>query len=206
MASLFQLVQIVYWLSLATWFGGALFIAIAYRVVFKTVDASKPILPDVLSVNLEGQHGTLLAGTIVGNILSTFIRIELGCAGAMLIALIAQALLIDPHDPTIYTSTLLPGILLLAAAAVAIFDWRVVWPRTWRFRQEFLDHADEPERANPAKDQFDRYQRLSVNLLQILLFLLLGMVLFSSASRPSARGTPINPGPENIPAGLTHAG
>jgi hypothetical protein len=203
---LFQLVQIVYWLALATWFGGALFIAVAYRVVFKTVDASKPILPDVLSVNLEGQHGTLLAGTIVGNILATFIRIELGCAGAMLAALIAQAFLIDPHDPEIYTSTVLPGVMLLAATAVAVFDWRVVWPRTWRFRQEFLDHADEPERANPAKDQFDRYQRLSVTLLEFLLFLLLGMVLFSSAGRPSPKG--ITPTPQNlaVPSESTHAG
>jgi len=62
----------------------------------------------------------------------------------------------------------------------------------WAFRQQFLDHADEPETANPAKDQFDLYQKQSVMLLEILLFLLLGMVLFSggSASVPTHSITP----------------
>ena len=61
-ADLFQLVQIVYWLALATWFGGVLFVAIAAPAVFRTVRENNPVLPHVLSVNLEGQHGTLLAG------------------------------------------------------------------------------------------------------------------------------------------------
>jgi hypothetical protein len=188
----FQLVQIFYWLALATWFGGALFIAIASRVIFKTVEESNPILPQVLSVNLEGQHGTLLAGTIMGNILTSFIRIELGCCGVLAITLIGQAFLLDPHDQAVLLPLLLKALLLIAAGAVVVYDWRIVWPRMWAFRQQFLDHADEPETANPAKDQFDLYQKQSVMLLEILLFLLLGMVLFSggSASVPTHSITP----------------
>jgi hypothetical protein len=177
-----QLLQILYWLALATWFGGAVFIAVASRIVFKSVQEANPILPHVLSVNLEGQHGTLLAGTIVGNVFATFLRIELGCCAALAVALGTQALVTNLHDPQVLTFLLLRSSLLVAAAVVVIFDWRYVWPRLWRYRQEFLDHADEPEKANPAKDQFDRYQRQSVTLLELLVFLLLGMVLFSGAA------------------------
>jgi hypothetical protein len=182
----FELVQILYWLALATWFGGALFVAVASRVIFKTVQEANPILPHVLSVNLEGQHGTLLAGTIVGNILTVFTRIELACCGALFLTIVAQTFFVDLHDPAVFAPLALRGCFLLAAAALVVYDWQYVWPRLWKYRQEFLDHADEPDVANPAKDQFDRYQRESAKLLEAVLFLLLGMVLFSGASTLSA--------------------
>ncbi|HUB25507.1 MAG TPA: hypothetical protein VL992_08745 [Tepidisphaeraceae bacterium] len=188
----FQLVQIFYWLALATWFGGTLFVAMAFRIIFKTVQENNPILPQVLSVNLEGQHGTLLAGTIMGNILSNFMRVELGCSAVLFLTLIAQALMVDLHSQDDTLPLVFKTILLIAASGVVIFDWLLVWPRMWSYRQKFLDHADEPETANPAKDQFDRYQRQSVMLLEVLLFLLLGMVLFSggTATLPSHPLTP----------------
>ena len=49
-------------------------------------------------------------------------------------------------------------------------------------RKQYIDHADEPEIANPAKDQFDRYHGESVTALTTLLFLLLGLVLLSASS------------------------
>ena len=64
-----------------------------------------------------------------------------------------------------------------------MYDWRAVWPKVWKFRQEYIDHADEPDVANPAKDQFDRYHGESVRLLSIRLAILLGMVLFSGTLR-----------------------
>ena len=63
---MFDLVQILYWLGLSTWFGGVLFIAIAAPIVVRAVRESNPVMTSVLSVNLEGQHGTLLAGSIIG--------------------------------------------------------------------------------------------------------------------------------------------
>lgn len=174
-----QLVQFFYWLALATWFGGAMFIVIAFRVVFKTVQENRPILPQVLSVNLEGQHSTLLAGTIMGKILTSFLRVELGCGAVLAISLCIQAAMLDLHDQDVLIRLILNAVLLLGSAGVVVYDWRVVWPRMWLFREQFLEHADEPEIANPAKDEFDRYQQTSARLLQVLLFLLLGMVLFS---------------------------
>ena len=73
---LFPAVQIVYWLSLSTWFGGVLFIAVAAPVIFRTVRENNPILPGVLSVNLDNQHGTLLAGSIVANLLQILVRVQ----------------------------------------------------------------------------------------------------------------------------------
>ena len=51
---LFQLVQTVYWLALSIWFGGAMFIGVAWQIIHRTVRESNPVLPHVLSVNLDG--------------------------------------------------------------------------------------------------------------------------------------------------------
>ena len=183
---LFHFVQILYWLALSTWFGGVLFIAVAAPIIFRTVRESDPLLPTVLSVNLEGQHGTLLAGSIVANLLGTLIRVELACAAALLVAILGQWLLIPLNNFQALLFAILRSTLFVAAVVVVVYDWRVVWPKVWKYRQEYIDHADEPEVANPAKDQFDRYHKESVTLLTVVLFLLLGIVLFSAAITPSA--------------------
>ena len=66
-----------------------------------------------------------------------------------------------------------------------VYDWRVIWPKTWKYRQEYIDHADDPDVANPALDQFDRYQAESLRTLMIITCLLLGMILFSAVIQPS---------------------
>ena len=183
------IVQIVYWLALATWFGGVLFVTIAAPVILNTLRDSKLILPTVLSVNLENQHATLLGGSIVANLVERLSRIEVACAIALALAIVAQW-------ASLWRSLALPGVLVpanlrtalfLAAVAFAVYHSRVLWPRLMAKRQAFLDHADEPEVANPAKDEFDRYQRESVTILMIQVALLLGMILFSA-------GIPVNTG------------
>jgi hypothetical protein len=183
---LFQLVQIVYWLALSTWFGGVLFVAVAAPIIFRTVRESNPVLPDVLSVNLEGQHGTLLAGSIVANLLGMLSRVEIGCAAVLMLALIAQWVMVDAGH---WLSSLLRCAMLIAAAVVVGYGRWHVWPRILENRQTYIDHADEPEVANPAKERFDHYHRESVTLLTVVLGLLLGMVLFSAdIGSPSAGG------------------
>lgn len=176
---LFPIVQIIYWLSLSTWFGGVLFIAIAAPIIFRTVREQKPILPTVLSVNLENQHADLLAGTIVANLLAVLNRMQLACAGGVLIGLLGQWALAERSGTGPLTQIILRTGLCLAATSMVLYDWRVVWPQITRFRQEYLDHADQPEIANPAKEQFDKYHHESVNVLTVVLLLLLGLVLFS---------------------------
>ena len=177
---LFQVVQIVYWLALSTWFGGVLFIAMAAPVIFRIIRENSPILPTVLSVNLENQHGTLLAGSIVAELLAMLLRTELACAAALFISMIAQWFVADRNQ----LGSLVRSALFLGATGLVVYDWRFVGPRIRKYREQYIEHADEPELANPAREQFDRYHRESVTVLSILLFLLLGMILFSADIAP----------------------
>ena len=179
----YQIVQIIYWLALSTWFGGVLFIAIAAPIIFQTVRQANPVLPQVLSVNLDGQHGTVLAGSIVANLLSRLSILQIVCGGALLLTSIAQFFLIDLVDRN-FIAAILRTSMILAALVIASFDRWAIWPRLYRYRQEYLDHADEPEIANPAKENFDREHHRSVTLLSAILFLLLGTILFSANISP----------------------
>ena len=175
MPALFEFVQIFYWLALATWFGSVLFVAIAAPIIFRTVREGDPLLPTVLSVNLEGQHSTLLAGTIVANLLKALTRLELICAAVILVTTAIQL----GKRWQDWSAGVPRAAMFVVALLLVIYDWRFVWPRIERYRQEYIDHADEPDVANPAREQFDRYQRESELLLKIVLALLLGMIAFS---------------------------
>src|SRR5258707_4399036 len=154
MHSGFMIVQIVYWLALATWFGGVLFIAVAAPIIFRTVRESDPTLPTVLSVNMEGQHATLLAGSIVANLLKTLLWVQLACAAAIFLALIGHWLLLYPDQ---VQSLEIRTALYIGAVVLTIYDWRVASPRIYKYRQGYIDHADEPEIVNPANGQVDPY-------------------------------------------------
>lgn len=175
----FILVQTLFWLALSTWFGGVLFVAIAAPIVFRTVRDAGPILPTVLSVNLENQHGSLLAGQIVGNLLRVVSSVQLGCAAALLPLLVSQWLVMD-HSRLNVIAGIIRSVLYAAAAVLVLYDRYVVWPKVWTFRERYIEHADEPEVANPAKDEFDRYHRESVRLLSIVLIVLSLLVVFAS--------------------------
>jgi hypothetical protein len=178
----FQFVQLLYWIGLSTWFGSVVFVAIAAPVIFKTVRQNNPILTDILSVNLEGQHGTLLAGSIVVDLIRRLFWLEIICGIGVVIAMAAQPFVIDPNGGA-QTTMIIRGALLIAAAAVVLFDRQVLWPRLQAARAEYVEHADEPDIANPAKDKFDSDQRVSVALLTVVTGLLLGIIVFSTTIR-----------------------
>jgi hypothetical protein len=182
---LFQLVQTVYWLALSVWFGGAMFIGIAAQEILRTVRENNPILPHVLSVNLEGKHSTLLSGAIVGNLVGILSKIETLCAGLLIVAMAAQWFQIDLGDSSAKVSAFVRSALCLAATGVMIYDGWIRWPRIMKARQEFIEAADDPEKANPASERLDRLQRDSEMFLMIQVFLLMGIILFSgNISRP----------------------
>ena len=175
----FLIVQSLYWLALATWFGGVLFVALSAPIIHRAIKESNPILPHVLSVNLESQHGSLLAGTIVAKLLLALGRIQVVCAAVLFLALLSQWRLTATYEIWLL-SLIVRCTLYVAAVMLMIYDNRYLLPRLWLYRQEYIDHADEPDIANPAKEQFDRYHRESITLLSVVLCLLLGMILFSS--------------------------
>lgn len=175
----FQLVQMLYWLSLSTWFGGAMFIGLAADAIRRAVGDNKPVLPHVLSVNLEDQHSTLLTGSIVGNLISSLTRIELICSGVLLASIVAQWFLIDLADDWVRISAFLRSALFLAATGIVIYHRWMLWPRIVKARLAYIEDADDPDKANPISEQLDRLQRESDFLLMIQVFLLLGIILFS---------------------------
>jgi hypothetical protein len=181
---LFDIIQIIYWLALSTWFGGVLFIAMAAPIVVRTVRDNHPILPDILSVNLEGQHGTLLGGTIIGRIMEVLFKIELACAAAMLVTIIAQWIILRPAGGFL-VPPLLRSAIYLGAVGLFVYHWRVLWPRMWKYRKEYLDNADNPDIANPALEHLDHLQAESANVLFLLVTLLLGVIVFSANIRPA---------------------
>ena len=175
----FQLVQIIFWLALSTWFGSVIFLALAAPIIFRTIREANPVLTDVLSVNLQGQHATLLAGTTVGNLLSRFAIIELGCAGAVFVMALAQFFTADLTGRN-FLVAILRCLLCLIAGAIVAFDRVVLWPRIVRSRDEYIQHADEPEIANPARERFDAEQRRSMTLMMIRAALLLLLIMYSA--------------------------
>jgi hypothetical protein len=180
----FTLVQIFFWLALSTWFGAVLFIAMAPPIILRTIRKYNPLIPTVLSVNLEGRHGDLLAGEIMQEMIHPLHLIERVCSVIVLLTLIAQWFLIPSAVGLSLGLALLRTALYFAATVFLVYDWRVVWPRMLKFRQEYLDHADEPDIANPALEQFNKYQAESIAILRNILFLLMGMILFSASISP----------------------
>jgi hypothetical protein len=175
----FEVIQIVYWLALSTWFGGVLFLAVAAPIIIRALREDKPVLPTVLSVNLEGQHGTLLGGSIIGRIITTLFRVELACAGALLIASVAQWIVLQPQGSRLIPP-ILRGALYIGAVVLLIYHWQMLWPRMWQARQEYIDHADEPDVANPALERLDRFQGESATVMSMRVTLLLGIIVFSA--------------------------
>lgn len=181
----FQLVQAAYWLALSIWFGGAVFVAIAAAAVFRSVREQRPVLPHVLAANLEDQHETLLASAVVSGILSSLGIWQSACAAVVLLGASLHFLVADVSSDTNFCVALLRVALAAVAAALVAFDRYVVFPRLAAHRQTYVDHADEPDVANPAKEKFDAEQRRSLTLLMFTVAVLLGLVLFSAAVTPA---------------------
>jgi len=184
----FQLIQIIFWLAASTWFGAVIFLAISAPIVFRTVREANPVLPHVLSVNLEGQHATLLAGSIVGNLLARLGVIQLGCAGVVLVTSLLQFLFANTGGPNVYVG-IFRCIICIIAAAVVAYDRFFIWPKILRSRAEYVDHADEPELANPAKDRFDAHHRQSMTLMMVTLGCLLLLIMYSANVQPAPEST-----------------
>jgi hypothetical protein len=175
----FDIVQMVYWLCLAGWFGLVLFVAMATPVIFRTIQEADPTLPTVLSVNLDGQHGTLLAMTVVANIVAKLVYVQLICAAGVLLAVVGQWVFLDNSGAALVMAVL-RSALWLAATGLLLYGWLGVWPRGARQREAYIENADNPELAEKYSAQLIRTQRESDILQLALATLLSAMILFSA--------------------------
>lgn len=185
----FQILQSFYWLALSVWFGGAVFTALAATAVFRTMRDMNPVLPQVLAVNLEGQHGVLLGSTVMSNLLANVGRFQLAAAILTLVCLGLHFLAIDITGDNL-AAALIRIALALTALGVLLFDRSRLFPRLTRNRQTYIDHADEPDTANPARDAFEKDQQTLQNLLLLSTCLLAGLILFSASITPKPTYAP----------------
>ena len=181
----FQLIQSIYWLALSTWFGSVLSIALIVPVIYKAIRDANPILPTVLAVNLENQHATLLASNVVAAIMKLLSNLQIVCASVVLAAFIAQIFVTD-RSGYYQVAAIIRGACYLAAIGLLLYHRLAIWPRATEHRQTYLDNADDPDVANPAKEQMDHYDSESVRLLMFTLAALSMLVAFSSVISPRA--------------------
>lgn len=180
---MFPLVDAIYWLSLATWFGCVLGIAIVPPIVMRVIRHADPTLPRVLSVNLDKQHSVLLAGEVISAIVATFFRLQLLCAGVYLIPLVAKWFSVDRSGVNVIVPILISALYVLSVSFLIYGNW-VVLPKVMRHRQTYLDNADNPDIANPELDLFDRYSHELFTIIRNMLFAVSGMIVLSTALRP----------------------
>lgn len=181
---LVSLLEAWYWLALAGWFACVLSSAVIPPVVFRAIREADPTLPRVLSVNLDTQHSTLLAGDVVRAILSVFFGLQTVCCAAFLPALISKWFLVDLSGQKIFFPIIVSGLYLFSAAFMIYGRW-VVWPKVLKHRKKYLDQADHPDIANAELDLFDRYSNELYSVVRNLLFATIGMLIFSAALPPA---------------------
>ncbi|MGN6506758.1 MAG: hypothetical protein ACTHM6_14460 [Tepidisphaeraceae bacterium] len=177
------LVQALFWLTLSTWFGAVLFSAIVPPILLRVIREADPTLPRVLSVNLDKQHSTLLAGMVVSELLHTLFRVEAVCAAVLFPTLVAEWFTVDRTMPNVVLPIVVSGLYVIAVVILA-YGWRIVWPKVIEHRQKYIDNADNPDVANAELDAFDRYSNELFSVVRNLLFAVMGMILFSASFQP----------------------
>lgn len=190
----FQLVQAGYWMALSVWFGAAVFLAVAAGVIFRVLREQRPVLPQVLAVNLEDQHAVLLGSTVMAQLCRALGRTQMVMAAAVVLGTLLHLFIADTNG-TNFIAAMFRVVLAFVAAGVLVYDRLLVFPRVQSARQTYIDHADEPDVANPARDAFHRDQQLSLTLLMVQVAVLAGLILFSSAITPASSLRVLTDGP-----------
>lgn len=181
---LFQLVQAGYWLALSVWFGSVVLVAVVAGVVLRVLKEERPVLPQVLAVNLEDQHAVLLGSGVMAAVLAAVGRVQVACAAAVVLGTGLHFAVANVGGANL-TAAVVRVVLAVLAAGVLGYDRFVVAPRLSKARRTYVENADEPDVANPAKEAFDRDQHLTLSLLMLAVCLLAGLVLFSAAITPA---------------------
>jgi hypothetical protein len=179
---LLQLIDTISWAALSTWFGGALFLAVASGVIFRVHRDADPTLPRVLSVNIDGDHASLLSAEVVSGIDRLYTLIGLVCAAVIVVAIVVRSV----AQPDGSASSLVQGLIVLLASIVTAYQGRSLRPRIERARLDYINHADDPEKCADARSRFNRFSREYLNVLMMLIALLLAAILFSAVRQPGA--------------------
>jgi len=179
---IYQLLTIVYWLVLSIWVGSTIYVACAAPVVFRVMRRREVRLPDLQSNALREEHGTLLAGEVVGALLGRVGQVHVICMVAALPLLVLQCLYVRGSGE--WLSMCVKIALYATASFMILRDWRKRFPATLEARAAYIENADDPEKGEQAKANFDAAHRSAERAYQVLLFVLLGLLLVSANPNP----------------------
>ena len=177
---LLQLIDAVSWAALSTWFGGALFLAVASGVIFRVHRDADPTLPRVLSVNIESDHASLLSAEVVSGIDRVYSLIGLVCAAVIVLLLVVRSI-VEPDGNGV---RLVVGVVVLFGSILTAYQGRSLRPRIERARLDYIAHADDPEQSADARSRFNRFSREYLNVLMLQIAVLLAAILFSAVRMP----------------------
>ena len=119
----------------------------------------------------------------MAGLLAGLARIELAAGGTVAFCLAAEWVSLLSGGGGFSPMLAVRSGLFVGAAAFGVYGSRFVRTRAEAARQEYVDHADEPEVANPALERFDALHRESVLFLLLTMFCLVGLVAFSAADQ-----------------------
>ena len=201
---IYQVVQILYSLVLSICLGSAIFLVLAAPVVFRVVRQRKVRLPEISAAALRDEHQTLLAGDIVAALLGRLGQVQIVCLCAMLPLLIVSTLF---ASGTLQWVTLgEKAALYILTVSLVLYDRWKRFPITLKARQQYIEHADEPELAQQAKAEFEASHHAGERAYQMIVFLLLLLVLVSANPEPRHSWIGQDPGQSPIPAVIPSQG
>jgi hypothetical protein len=183
MTLVYQTVQIFYWLVLAIWLGGIVFLAIAAPVIFRTVRRLDVRSGKYTDPNLIDEQTAVVAGEVVGMLLARLGQVQMVCATALLPLMIAQLVVADMSG-TNFMAAILRFVLWAVAVGLLLYEWRSHYPRTWELRRRFLADAGDPEKADGSRAAFEREHRRSEQLFLAMICIVIGMVMLSANITP----------------------
>ncbi len=183
MTLLYQVVQILYWLDLSIWLGSTVFLAVAAPVIFRVVRRLEVRSGVYSDPGLRDEQTAVVAGEIVGTLLARLGQIQMVCVIAMLPLMLAQLFLVNLEGSN-FMAAMLRLALWAGALAVLFYEWRWHYPRTWEQRKRFLEEAGDPDRANPARAEFEREHRRSEQLFMAMICIVIGLVMLSANITP----------------------
>ncbi len=181
---MFPLVQAIYWFGIAAWFGTAVAVLISINSIFRTIKEHDPTLPKVLSVNIDGDHATLLAIDLLVSLLKLLNLVAIFGGTLVMVGGVGQLFLAETGGPR-RVELILRGMLLLCSVLLVIYGWRFTTPKLARGLKTYIDQADDPEARSKNRDQIIRCYRDAVVATGALACTLGGLILFSANIVPT---------------------
>jgi len=185
MSIVYQSIQIFYWLILSLWIGSSVFLGIAAPAIFKSIATLRVRSGLHADPSLDEQQTAIVAGGVMSSLLTRQGRLQLLCAALLMPLMVAQWFVIDLSGNHFIAAAIRFAIWAVLSLLL-LYQWLSHYPRTLRHREEFLAAGpDNPEKADAARDAFEREHRRSEQLFMLGVFLLIGLLMLSVNIMPS---------------------